>query len=330
MIVFTDHDFEHRALVLLVALLLDSVFGEPDWIWQRLPHPVVIFGKIIGTATRLANKRHYKGKVRRMLGAISVVILLSLSGLAGAAFEVMGTPAQIVLLTILLAGHSLDQHVRAVATGLKQGLKAGRNAVGMIVGRQTDQMSQDEISRAAIETAAENLSDGVIAPAFWFLIGGLPGLLIYKMTNTADSMIGYKDANFFAFGWTAARFDDVLNYLPARLTALMIAVASMGSSGGIGGSLGCVLVDAKNHPSPNAGWPECAMAGGLDIWLGGPRRYGNRKTNASFMNSTGASTSPSDIYSCLRINMIATGLFLIIVLYLALPAIIRLVNLSML
>ena len=188
-------------------------------------------------------------------------------------------------------------------------MQAARDAIAMIVGRDTNQMDDADIARAAIETGAENLSDGVIAPAFWFLLLGMPGLLIYKMTNTADSMIGYRNARYLAFGWAAARFDDFLNYVPARLTALLICVAAATSQGGVSGAFASMFQDAGKHQSPNAGWPEAAMAGGIDVWLAGPRHYGNRVRHAARLHAGGKDADRTAILDALRVLIVAQILF---------------------
>jgi adenosylcobinamide-phosphate synthase len=230
---------------------------------------------------------------------------MALSGgialVAGYMLGLLGPVVEIICLAILLAGHSLHQHVKAVADALARNLDAARRAIGMIVGRRTTGMSAAEICRAAIETDAENLSDGVVAPAIWFLIFGLPGLFLYKMINTADSVIGYKNARFYAFGWSAAKCDDALNILPARLTGWLIALASIGAGGGIAAAVKTMFADAPKHASPNAGWPEAAMAGGLGIWLAGPRTYGNRKVIADRFNAAGRDARIGDIAASLRV-----------------------------
>ena len=210
-----------------------------------------------------------------------------------------------------------------MAIALGDNINAARKAIGMIVGRRTDNMDEAEISRAAIETGAKNLSDGVFAPAFWFLIGGIPGLLIYKMTNTADSMIGYRNPRYFAFGWAAARFDDLLNYIPARLTSLFIVSASMNAKGGVLLSIKSILRDSKNHASPNAGWPESAMAGSLNLWLGGPRHYGNRLRQATKLNGDGDDATGANINHALVIMRTALWLFGLALLIFGAPALAR-------
>lgn len=253
------------ATLLLPAMLLDAALGEPRWLWDRYPHPAVLMGRIIGWADRRFNTCGN----RRMKGAATMTAL----GLAAIAigWTIHIIPdfgiLEVVVAAILLAQKSLVQHVRAVADELRLSLQGGRRAVSMIVGRDTDGMDAPAISRAAIESAAENLSDGVIAPAFWFLVGGLPGLMLYKITNTADSMIGHRTPRHEEFGWAAARFDDLLNLVPARLTAVLIAI----THGWMDPRP--ILRDAPLHRSPNAGWPEAAMAVILDTALSGPRAY---------------------------------------------------------
>lgn len=324
MTVFTLADLEQRAAIVLVALVLDALFGEPQWLWSRVPHPVVLFGRAIGANDKSMNLRRFTGRERRMHGVGGMIGLCLAAAITGWLFSMGGPVAETILLAILLAGRSLDQHVQAVAKALDTSLAAARTSIGMIVGRRTDRLQQPEIVRAAIETAAENLSDGVIAPVLWFLIGGLPGLFVYKLVNTADSMVGYRNAHYFAYGWAAARLDDLMNYIPARLTALLIALASLGGPGGIGGAFSGIRHDARRHASPNAGWPESAMAGGLDIWLAGPRHYGNRLFPAPKLNPDGRLAAPQDIPRALGVMWRATVLFALILALVASPLLSRL------
>ena len=299
-----------RMIVLAAALMLDWLFGEPDMLWRRIPHPVVLFGQAIGLAERFGNrKKHINGRTRRMAGMGAMIILTLVAGLVGIFISLGDIIAELLVLTILLASRSLDDHIRAVCSALEENIQAARDAITMIVGRDTNQMDDADIARAAIETGAESLSDGVIAPAFWFLLLGLPGLLIYKMTNTADSMIGYRNARYLAFGWAAARFDDFLNYVPARLTALLICVAAATSRGGVHGAFASMWQDAGKHQSPNAGWPEAAMAGGIDVWLAGPRRYGNRVRHAARLHAEGKDADRTAILGALRVLIVAQILF---------------------
>jgi adenosylcobinamide-phosphate synthase len=282
------------ALALFLALLLDAIFGEPKWLWSRVPHPAVLMGKCIGWADAHFNA----GKNRKAKGIALLIVLVILGGLIGWAlsfipyFEIFGA-------AILLAHKSLLQHVKAVAKGLNSAVEDGRTAVAMIVGRDTKDMDAPAVARAAIESAAENFSDGVIAPAFWFLIGGLPGIVIYKMVNTADSMIGYLTPQHAEFGWAAARFDDLLNLIPARLTFVLLFPFGRHSVLNIR----LAVEDAGQHRSPNAGWPEAALARALDLALSGPRAYHGALRDYPWVNRSGRkSATQSDIHAaCFRL-----------------------------
>ena len=266
--------------MLPLALILDAIFGEPDWLWRRIPHPAVLMGRAVGWVDARFNQGdqlYLKG-----VGAVLLLIALSLvvsiplswSGFHGV-FEVAGA-------AILLAQRSLSQHVNAVAAGLKVSLAEGRARVAMIVGRDPETLDESGVARAAIESAAENWSDGVIAPAFWFLIAGLPGIVVYKMINTADSMIGHRNEKYAQFGWAAARLDDVMNLIPARLSGLLICLI-----GGRHKALKVMWRDAPKHKSPNAGWPESALASTLDIAVAGPRVYDGVTTDDPYLNPEG-------------------------------------------
>lgn len=251
--------------LLIPALILDAALGEPKWLWSRLPHPAVLMGR----AVALADARLNRGAHRRARGVAAMALLGAGAATLGWLIHLIPDYGvlEVIAAAILLAQKSLVDHVRAVADALRLSLADGRRAVSMIVGRDTAQLDQPAVARAAIESAAENLSDGVIAPALWFLVLGLPGLMLYKITNTADSMIGHRTPRHEAFGWAAARFDDLLNLIPARLTALLIALTH-----GLTDPRP-ILRDAPLHRSPNAGWPEAAMAVALNVALSGPRAY---------------------------------------------------------
>lgn len=247
---------------LLLALLLDAALGEPRALWDRLPHPAVLMGRAVSWADRRLNDRS------RAAGVLALLILLGGALALGAALAALpGGLAEVLVGAVLLAQRSLCEHVAAVARALRLSLPEGRRAVALIVGRDTDAMDESGVARAAIESAAENFSDGVVAPAFWFALAGLPGLLAYKLVNTADSMIGHRTPRHEAFGWAAARLDDLLNLLPARLSALLIRLARPR------GAWRGIAADARRHRSPNAGWPEAAMARALGVALSGPRSY---------------------------------------------------------
>ena len=264
--------------VLAIGLALDAALGEPKWLWDRLPHPAVLIGRIIGRSEARLNK----GTMRRAKGTVLMIGLGLFALLLGGLLQALGPLVEVIVLAILLAQKSLVEHVRAVANGLRISLGDGRRAVAMIVGRDTSQMDRPAVARAAIESAAENFSDGVVAPVFWFVLGGLPGLLLYKFTNTADSMIGYRTPRYEAFGWAAARFDDLLNLIPARLSAALLAVVLR-----VTGDRAAIITEAGQHRSPNAGWPEAAMARGLGVALSGPRAYDGAMREYPFVNPEG-------------------------------------------
>ena len=253
------------AALLVPALLLDAAFGEPNWLWSRLPHPAVVMGRAVGWLDARLNT----GENRKAKGVLALIVLVFGAGLLGAVIAAIpdGGLLEVLAAAILLAQRSLVDHVRAVGDALRLSLADGRRMVARIVGRDTSALDEAGVARAAIESAAENLSDGVVAPALAFLFFGLPGLMIYKITNTADSMIGHRTPRHEQFGWAAARFDDLLNWIPARLTAALILLTHGRFDPGP------VLRDGPLHRSPNAGWPEAAMAVVLNVSLSGPRSY---------------------------------------------------------
>ena len=252
-------------MLLILALLADAVFGEPKAIWDRLPHPAVLMGRLVA----LLDHRMNRGEGRKLRGVLATLVLLGTGIGIGWLIHILPDfgVLEILTLAILLAQKSLVEHVRAVAAALRRSVPEGRQAVAMIVGRDTTEMTGPDIARAAIESAAENLSDGVVAPVFWYLVAGLPGIVAYKLVNTADSMIGHMTPRYRDFGWAAARLDDLLNLIPARLTALLIAL----THGWLDPAP--ILRDAPKHRSPNAGWPESALAPVLNVALSGPRSY---------------------------------------------------------
>ncbi|WP_299413051.1 adenosylcobinamide-phosphate synthase CbiB [uncultured Sulfitobacter sp.] len=295
--------------LLLFALLLDAVMGEPRWLWSRLPHPAVLMGRAVTALDRTLN--HGAGSI--LAGVLALALLMTGAYLLGTVVKsialqlgLLGDAVQIILAAILLAHRSLVQHVAAVADGLRVSLGDGRRAVAMIVSRDTTQMDEPATARAAIESAAENLSDGVIAPAFWFLVGGLPALLVYKAVNTADSMIGYRTPKYERFGKAAAVMDDALNLIPARLTCLLIALPA-----GVLGDLRAIYADASRHRSPNAGWPEAAMARAINVALAGPRAYDGEMQQFAWVGGAGArQIGPAQIDAALSRLWQAWGLML--------------------
>ncbi len=278
------------AALLTVALVLDALFGEPRALWHRLPHPAVVMGQVIAWADARYNSQDAAARGT----GVTVIALMSLAALGiGAVLALLpfGEIISIILAAILIAQQSLTRHVLAVRDALGLSLPEARRALADIVGRDTAALSEAEVSRAAIESAAENFSDGVIAPAFWFLVLGLPGILLYKLVNTADSMIGHRTTRHENFGWAAAKLDDLLNYIPARISGALIATVSGHST-----AWAVMRADASKHPSPNAGWPEAAMAGALDIMLAGPRRYHGQLSDHPSLNAAGrAEADRSDI-----------------------------------
>lgn len=319
--------------ILFFALVLDRLIGDPDAIWRRVPHPVVLFGQAIGLMDRLFNGKRLSAETRRFNGAACIAVLLAASVLLGfvmhrllAVIGPLGVLAEIVVVAIFLAQKSLLDHVRAVSEGLKQGgLEGGRRAVSMIVGRDPATLDEPAVCRAGIESLAENFSDGVVAPAFWYVLFGLPGLFAYKMLNTADSMIGHKNAKYLDFGWASARLDDLANWPAARLSVLFIAAGAWLAKGGASARLavGTALRDAGLHRSPNSGWPEAAMAGALGIGLAGPRIYGGQRVDEPMMNASGRTTAtPADMDLALRIFSATCATLSFTILVLALCAVV--------
>ncbi|MDE2788859.1 MAG: adenosylcobinamide-phosphate synthase CbiB [Paracoccaceae bacterium] len=280
--------------ILLIALLADAVVGDPRWLWRHIPHPVALTGRLIEwLETRLNAGDH-----RRLKGALVVAGLVAAAVLAGVGVQELPDLGivEIVLVMILLAQGNLASEVGAVAVSLRDSLEAGRARVSRIVGRDPEALDSAGVARAAIESAAENFSDGVVAPAFWYVVAGLPGLVVYKAVNTADSMIGYRNERYSDFGWAAARLDDILNWLPARLTAALIAVTH-----GSRRAFACMLRDGPLHRSPNAGWPEAAMAAVLGVSLAGPRRYGGRIEDFPYVFDEGRKgAGPAEIEGAVR------------------------------
>ena len=278
---------------LILAILLDALLGEPRWLWSRLPHPAVVIGNIISKLSNLMNH----APQQRTKGVLLVLTLAIGGGITGLFITWLGPIADVVTVAILLAHKSLVEHVSDVAQSLRMSLFSGQRSVSMIVGRDTTEMNTEQVSRAAIESMAENFSDGFVAPVFWFLVAGLPGIIIYKAINTSDSMIGYKNRTFKDFGWATARVDDVLNWIPARLSALCIWAIT-----GFPVKWRLIAQNAKLHRSPNAGWPEAAMAYALEISLSGPRSYEGQMQKFPWVNPIGRKNiGPSEIDNAIRI-----------------------------
>jgi len=255
------------------ALAVEACLGYPQALYARIAHPVVWIGKLIETLERRWNDPARSAAARQALGIVTMTIVAGTAGAVGYAIQSgarqlpFGMIVVVLIATMGLAQRSLYSHVRDVLQPLARGdLCAARNAVSKIVGRDTAQLTSSAVAAAAIESLAESFNDGIVAPAFWLAVGGLPGLFAYKALNTADSLIGHREPRWRAFGWAAARADDVANLVPARLAGLLIVMAG-------GGGLRVMCRDAPRHASPNAGWPEAAMAGALQVELGGAATY---------------------------------------------------------
>ena len=292
----------------MAGWLLDRLFGDPE----RLPHPIVWFGKAISLMEHRFNRgahRMLKGTMVALLLS-SFVFVLSWQLLRWASFSPwVSIVLQAVLIFYCLAGHTLNKEVREVFKALDNSLEKGRQQVARIVGRDTTQLSEQEIRTAALETLAENLSDGVIAPLFWYAILGVPGMLTYKMINTLDSMIGYRNARYREFGCVAARMDDVANYLPARLTSLLMIVVA-----GRPRLLNFVLRYGKMHASPNSGYPEAALAGILDCRFGGTHDYFGEAVYKPYIGSNPRPLCTQDMRRAVNINIKSEILMMLIIL----------------
>lgn len=297
----------------VAALVFDTLIGDPDWLWRRLPHPVALMGSFIGFLDRTLNHETWSPTQRKISGVGVVILLLAMSALSGFLIEMalrqiaFGSLLAGLVASMLIAQRSLYEHVARVRAAFDDGgLTEARRAVSMIVGRDPDQLDEAGVCRAAIESCAENFSDGVVAPVFWLALLGLPGLIAYKAINTADSMIGHLSPRYQSFGWAAARLDDLVNLIPARLSGLLVAAVAPVAGGATATALAVMWRDASKHRSPNAGWPESAMAGALGLALAGPRRYGMRIVDDVFLNAEARKdASPDDIGHALTLLIAA-------------------------
>ncbi len=288
------------ARITLAALIVEAAVGYPAWLHRRLPHPVVWIGALIGGLEARLNQPRVSEAARRLLGVLVVLLLIGLAGGAGWLIQSLPAPGwAVAALTIAcattgLAQRSLHDHVAAVLSPLLAGdIPAARAAVAGIVGRDVERLDASGVATAAVESLAESFNDGIVAPAFWLVVGGLPGLLVYKAINTADSMIGHREPRWRAFGWAAARTDDLMNLIPARLAGALICLV-----GGRGWRT--MVADAPHHASPNAGWPEAAMAGALGVRLGGPAWYDGVIADRPVFGR-GAPPTPADLGRGLRL-----------------------------
>lgn len=304
-----------------LSLLVELLVGYPDRLVRTIGHPVIWIGKLIGLLDRRLNRPEDTLARRRAMGVLTLCLLIVIAGGVAWGIERLLLPLTFgivivaVLGSALLAQRSLATHVAAVATALETGgLPEGRKAVSMIVGRDPDRLDEAAVCRAAIESLAENFSDGIVAPAFWLTVGGLPGAAIYKAVNTADSMIGHKNERHGAFGWASARLDDLINLPASRLTALLVIVAAVLLPGANAAEAWhAVLRDAGHHRSPNAGWPEAAFAGALGLSIAGPRHYGGVLTTDAPMGHGRRETTAADIRRALRLYWMADALLVALI-----------------
>lgn len=292
----------------LAGWIADKVFGDPE----RLPHPVVLFGRLIAYGERRLNR----GGGRRLKGALlaSSLVLAAFGATAGLLLlawrlsAALAVSVEAVLIFYCLAGTTLVREVRGVFAGLDVSLEQGRRQVSRIVGRDTSRLTDNEVRKAALETLAENLSDGVVAPLFWLLLLGVPGMVAYKMINTLDSMIGYRTERYRRFGTFAARLDDVANYIPARLTALLMTLVA-----GRPGLIKFVARNGRRHASPNSGYPEAALAGLLDCRFGGGHYYFNEYIEKPFIGENDRRLTAADMVMAVRINRLVEFVALVLV-----------------
>lgn len=296
-------------LVLLIGWLADRLLGDPSW----LPHPIVGFGKIIALFERLLNR----GRWRKFKGAVVALVLIAATFVGfwfllrwiDARSVYIGMAVKAVFVFYCLAGTTLIREVREVFHAVDRSLEEGRRQVARIVGRDTSQLSAQEVRTAALETLAENLSDGVVAPLFWYALLGVPGMMTYKMINTLDSMIGYKTERYREFGCWAARIDDIANYVPARLTALMMLLVA-----GRLRVLPFVTWFGRQNASPNSGYPEAALAGILDCRFGGPHTYFGEYFEKPYIGTKARELTTDDMELSVRINRRVENLSVVIIL----------------
>jgi len=303
-------------LLLLAGLAIDAVFGDMPALFARIPHPIVLAGRAITFFEAKLNRPNRSERSRRERGIVTLVGLVGAAAGLGWMLQLLlrgslaGAAVEALAIGILVAQRSLFEHVATVAAALGSGgLAAGRTAVSHIVGRDPTRLDRHGVARAAIESLAENFSDGVVAPVFWYLVLGLPGLFAYKMANTLDSMIGHRSERYRSFGWAAARFDDLLNLVPAPLSGLLLGGAALFAGGARPGhAFAAMLRDGRKHHSPNAGWPEAAMAGALALALAGPRPYAEGDVNDPWLGDGTPDATPADIVRALRLYSFACRL----------------------
>src|SRR3984893_595237 len=311
-----------RVLILIIAFGIEAMLAYPAAVFRAIGHPVSWIGALIAALDSALNRPDTSFAARRAAGVATVLLLLAGSFAVGALLEMvardlpyLGFAVAVLVVATLIAVGNLDQHVRAVSAELRaEGLAGGRLCIAKIGARDPDTLDEAAVCRAAIESLAENASDGVTAPALWFLLGGLPGIIAYKAINTADSMIGHMSERHRAFGWAAARLDDVVNLPASRLTGLLlVAAAAMVPGASAPSAWRAYRRDARRHRSPNAGWPEAAMAGALGLRLAGPRVYGGVLVDDHWMGDGRAEATAQDIDRALMIYRTAFGSALLLV-----------------
>ncbi|HTJ65267.1 MAG TPA: adenosylcobinamide-phosphate synthase CbiB [Alphaproteobacteria bacterium] len=308
------HHFSTVALA-LAAASFEALAGYPQPVYRAIGHPVTWMGNWLDRLDRALNRESDSFEQRRQQGMAALAVLLVVSGGLAGIFAIIAGDGWLGVIIVALAAssmiaqRSLHAHVLAVADALRdEGLEGGRRAVSMIVGRNPEMLDEAGVARAAIESLAENFSDGVVAPTFWLALAGFPGAVLYKATNTADSMIGHRTPRYEAFGWAAARLDDLLNLPASRLSAVFLILAARVTGVAWDNPWLSVRRDAPRHRSPNAGWPEAAMAGALGLQLGGPRVYGDTLVDDAFMGDGRREATADDIDAALRLYRTACGL----------------------
>ncbi|MCI9868016.1 cobalamin biosynthesis protein CobD [Rhizobium skierniewicense] len=302
-----------------LSLLIERLVGYPDWLFKRIGHPVTWIGLLIAFLDRKWNREGDTFSRRKLMGVAALIVFLGLTALLSGAMQSLFLQLPLGLLIVAILGaslpaqKSLEQHVEAVAVALERdGLEDGRKAVSMIVGRDPDKLDEAAVCRAAIESLAENFSDGVVAPSLWLGLLGLGGGAGYKAINTADSMIGHRSPRHEAFGWASARLDDLVNLPASRLTGFLFVGAAFFVKGASPqNAFRAIIRDAHHHRSPNAGWPEAAMAGALGFALAGPRSYGGQMIEARYMGEGGRrDLTSADIRRALKLARIADAMLL--------------------
>jgi len=299
--------------ILLIALLIDAVIGDPHALYRVIPHPVMLIGNLITVLDSAWNRPDRSAKARKWAGVATLIMLTSFTFCVGVGIWVIskaipfGWILEVLMVYLLIAQKSMYQHVNAIAKGLRdEGIEGGRKAVAMIVARDPSKLDEGGVSRAAIESCAENYSDGIVSPLFWYVLLGLPGLMAFKTVSTLDSMIGYLNDKYRDFGWASAKFDDLANYIPARLSGwIFVLAAAIIPSTDAKRAKTIMLRDCRIHHSPNAGWPETAMAGALGVRLLGPRQYDGYAVDDPWIGEGPYDLTHKDIKRSLKMFVVA-------------------------